>query len=115
MKILRLALIASILLMAYTVAVIALMWPWAGVVMGILAAISLGRKGVQYTAHGTARWADITDIPHMLEGAGLILGYIAGKAKQMAGGENPVQPKTPGPDRLPAVPVRLPERNRPSS
>jgi uncharacterized membrane protein (DUF106 family) len=59
-KILRFLLIMTILLMAYMIVLAIIVWPWAGIALGILAAISLGRKGVQYTAHGTARWADIT-------------------------------------------------------
>jgi type IV secretion system protein VirD4 len=31
------------------------------------------------TAHGTARWAEPRDVPHMLGGNGLMLGYLSGR------------------------------------
>jgi type IV secretion system protein VirD4 len=52
-----------------------------------LAAVGLGvlmlcQKGYRYSAYGTARWADAADIPHMLEGDGLIVGHIKGNANK---------------------------------
>lgn len=85
MKILRSFLILTILLLAYTAVVITILWPWAGVVMAIVALATLARKGVAYTAHGTARWCDASEIPHLLEGNGLILGHIAGKPSKWRG------------------------------
>jgi hypothetical protein len=68
MKILRRLLCASVLLMVYVLVLIVITWPWTGVVMGILAIVTLGRRGQQLSAHGTARWCDASDIPHMLDG-----------------------------------------------
>jgi len=67
MKFLRLILRLSILLLGYSGILIVIMWPWAAVVVGIGLAAGLARKGV-LTAYGTARWADVSDIPHLLEG-----------------------------------------------
>ena len=68
MRLLRLILILTILLVAYSTVLAVIMVPWSGAALGIVAMAMLARKGVQYTAHGTARWADASDIPHMLEG-----------------------------------------------
>jgi hypothetical protein len=68
MNILRRILCAAVVLIAYVAALIAITWPWAGAAMGILAIAALGRKGQQLSAHGTARWCDASDIPHMIDG-----------------------------------------------
>ena len=67
MKLLRLVLILTILLLAYTAVLLVMLWPWAGIALAICGMAAFGRKGIQYTAHGTARWADVSDISHMLK------------------------------------------------
>jgi type IV secretion system protein VirD4 len=85
MKFLRRLLILTILLLAYSAAIITILWPWAGVGMAIVVVAALARKGVAYTSMGTARWADASEIPHLLNGFGLILGHIAGKPSKWRG------------------------------
>jgi type IV secretion system protein VirD4 len=85
MKTLRLFLILTILLLAYTSVLIVIMWPWAGVAFAFVAVACVARKGAAYSAYGTARWADASDIPHLLHGDGLILGHIAGKPSKWRG------------------------------
>jgi type IV secretion system protein VirD4 len=79
MSLIRLILVATILLATYAVAVGALMIPYGWLVLLVIAIAVLCKKTYNLSAHGTARWADVTDIPHLLEGNGLILGYIDGK------------------------------------
>ena len=85
MKALRILLILSVLLAAYSAVVIGLLWPGIGIVLGICVIAALGKKGVELTAHGRARWADEGDIPHLLGGNGLIVGHIESKASKLAG------------------------------
>jgi type IV secretion system protein VirD4 len=85
MRLLRRLLIGSVLLLVYTAVVITILWPWAGAGMAIVALAALARKTVAYSAMGTARWADATDVPHLLEGFGLVLGYLAGKPSKWRG------------------------------
>jgi type IV secretion system protein VirD4 len=61
------------------VAVAAFMIPYGWLVLLLIAVGVLCKKTYHLTAHGTARWADVTDIPHLLEGTGLIVGHIDGK------------------------------------
>jgi hypothetical protein len=56
-------LIAALLLATYCVVMICLVVQWAWVVVAICFMAALARKGYRHTAYGTARWADIDDIP----------------------------------------------------
>jgi type IV secretion system protein VirD4 len=85
MKFLRLILRLTITLLSYTAAIITILWPWAGVGMVVVAVAALARKTAAYTAHGTARWCEASEIPHLLTGYGLILGHIAGKPSKWRG------------------------------
>lgn len=79
MSLIRLILVATILLATYAIGVAAVMIPYGWLVLLVVAIAVLCKKTYNLTAHGTARWADVTDIPHLLEGNGLILGHIDGK------------------------------------
>jgi type IV secretion system protein VirD4 len=85
MKVLRFFLILTVLQLAFSLGVAIYFYPRGGVVLGFVLLAMAGRKTVQLSAHGTARFADASDIPHMLEGPGLIIGHIAGKPSKMAG------------------------------
>jgi type IV secretion system protein VirD4 len=82
---LRRVLIATVLLLAYLAALVLYLIPYAWLVSAVIGIAMLCRKTRRYTAFGTARWADASDIPHMLEGNGLILGHIEGKASKVGG------------------------------
>lgn len=84
-KILRYILIATVLLLAYLAALVIYLVPYAWLVPVAIGVVMLCRKTYHYTAYGTARWADATDIPHLLEGNGLIVGHIEGKPDKIAG------------------------------
>ena len=86
MKTLRSLLIITILLLVYIAALVVILYPWLGVVIGAAVLMILARRGVNYTAYGTARWADATtDLQHLLEGDGLIVGHINAKPTKFAG------------------------------
>ena len=84
-KPLRIILIATVLLLAYLAALVVYQVPYAWLVLVGIAAFMLCRKTYRYTAYGTARWADASDIPHLLEGSGMILGHIEGKPDKVSG------------------------------
>ena len=82
---LRKLLIATVLLAAYVAALVAYVVPYAWVaVVAVIIGIAC-KKGYRYTAYGTARWANVSDIPHLLEGNGLNVGHIEGKRSIIAG------------------------------
>jgi hypothetical protein len=68
MKSLRILLCLSVLAVAYSAGLMIALYPQLGIGLGVLAIAALGRKGVQYTAHGTARWADASDLGDMIDG-----------------------------------------------
>jgi type IV secretion system protein VirD4 len=84
-QILRYVLIATVLLVAYLAGLVIYLVPYAWLVVLAIAAFLLCRRTYRYTAYGTARWADATDIPHMLEGSGVIVGHIEGKPDKLDG------------------------------
>lgn len=85
MYICRIFLIVTILLVAYVAALMVYLIPYAWLALIAVPIVVLCKKTYRYTAYGTARWADATDIPHMLEGKGLILGHIEGKPSKVNG------------------------------
>ena len=80
-KLTRSLLIAAVLLAAYCIAVLTILIPWAWVAIGIGVLYGLARRGKALWAHGTARWADASDLHGMLGGQGLIIGRIHSKPK----------------------------------
>lgn len=82
---LRRILIVTVLLLAYLAALVLYLVPYAWLVSVVLGIVMLWRKPPRFTAYGTARWADASDIPHLLEGKGLIVGHIEGKPSKIAG------------------------------
>src|ERR1700689_4976272 len=84
-QILRYILIAFVLLLAYLAALVVYLVPYAWLVPVGIGIFLLCRKTYRYTAYGTAKWADAADIPHMLEGHGMILGHIEGKPDKITG------------------------------
>jgi len=85
MSTMRKTLIVTILLALFSVAAFVYIVPYSLVVPAALVIRRLYKKGADYSAYGTARWAQATDIPHLLEGNGLIVGHIAGKPSRIEG------------------------------
>lgn len=85
MRTLRRVLIASMLLTAYMAVVAVIVLPWLGLPLAVCLVALVARKGHSYSAFGTARWATKEDIPHMLQGNGLIVGHIEGKPSKIGG------------------------------
>ncbi|MHB1426817.1 MAG: hypothetical protein ACYC3I_26975 [Gemmataceae bacterium] len=83
--ILRRILIVTVLLVAYLAALVVYLVPYAWLVSAVLGIVILCRRTYRYTAYGTARWADASDIPHLLEGNGLMVGHIEGKPSKIVG------------------------------
>jgi len=84
-QILRLFLIVTVLLVAYLAALVVYLIPYGWVALVAVLMWLAYKKRSHFTAYGTARWADASDIPHMLEGSGLIVGHIEGKPDKTAG------------------------------
>ncbi len=84
-KALRCLLILTVLLLAYLAVLVLYQVPYAWLLAAGIGVVLLYRKTYRYTAYGTARWADATDISHLLEGNGLILGHIQGKPDKSRG------------------------------
>jgi type IV secretion system protein VirD4 len=85
-KVMRFVLVVTVLLAAHALAATAYLIPVLGVPLALGAMIGLARKGRQLYAHGTARWAQSSDIPHLIRGGdGLILGHIEGKPSKIDG------------------------------
>lgn len=72
----RLLLIATVLLAAYCAVVLIILFPWAGIIVAVGLCIAAARRGKALWAHGTARWADASDLEGMLGGKGLIIGRL---------------------------------------
>jgi type IV secretion system protein VirD4 len=89
----RYVLIVTVILAAYFAAVALYCLPYGWVVIVGLLTLTLYKKAHRSSAHGTARWADISDIPRMLEGDGLIVGHIAGRVTRRAGVKAILDPK----------------------
>lgn len=82
-SVLRLVLLVRVLLTAYTAALVVLFVP-LGWVLGVgLVARSLWQQRRRSIAYGSSRWAEPADIPHMLEGNGLLLGHINGRVSKL--------------------------------
>lgn len=91
-KSLRLVLIGTVLLVSYTAAVVILFVPF-GWVLGVAAGFRSLWCRRHSIAYGSARWAEPTDIPHLLEGSGLILGHIGGRANKWRAVRSLVSPR----------------------
>jgi type IV secretion system protein VirD4 len=85
MSAIRFVLILTVLMAAYATGVLIYLFPYAGIIPAVLVVAFTCRKGYRYTAYGTARWSTIEDIPHLLEGSGLILGYMEGRPSRLSG------------------------------
>jgi type IV secretion system protein VirD4 len=85
MSAIRFLLIITILLTVYVAVTVSYVLPYAWVGAVALVLVAMCKKTYRFSAYGTARWATVVDLPHMLEGMGLIIGYIAGKPSRIAG------------------------------
>ncbi len=85
MSLIRFLLIVTVLLAAYLAALVVYLVPYAWVGAVVLVLLMLCKRGYRYTAYGTARWATVADLPHMLYGNGLIVGHIKGKPGRIEG------------------------------
>jgi len=84
-KLMRYSLVASVLGATYAIGLAIYLIPYAWIVAVGIVVAALCQKTRRLTAHGTARWAEASDIPHLLEGNGLILGHIPGKPSRLQG------------------------------
>ena len=83
---LRRQLIVTVLLAAYVAAAATYLFPWLGLPLALAVLYGLAHRKHKLYAHGTARWAQPSDIPHMIGGGdGLIVGHIEGKTSTWAG------------------------------
>ena len=73
------------LLTAYLAGLIIYLVPYAWFILVAVPILLLLKKTCRYTTYGTARWATASDMPHMLEGHGLIVGHIEGKFSKIDG------------------------------
>jgi len=99
MKYCRAILILSVLIVVAMVAVVCVQFPWALVLIGLIAVGMAAKKGYQLTAFGTARWANADDVERAgMFGpeSGLILGRMhvtrPGFIESLAGLFNPRVP-----------------------
>jgi type IV secretion system protein VirD4 len=84
-RILRALLALTVFLAAYLGTLAIIFLPPIGFIIGAVLIWKHCRKTYRHTAHGTARWATPDDIPHLLDGAGLILGHIDGRVSRLGG------------------------------
>ncbi|MGC8641896.1 MAG: type IV secretory system conjugative DNA transfer family protein, partial [Isosphaeraceae bacterium] len=85
-KAIRIVLIITMLEVAYVAVIASYLFPWLGLALGAGLLIALSRKRQTFSAFGRARWADPSDIPHMIRaGQGLVLGHIEGKPGKWSG------------------------------
>lgn len=68
MKFLRFLLRLSVLLTAYSIWLAVIYCPWLGLVFGVCVIAGLARNRPDLYAHGTARWADASDLEGMTDG-----------------------------------------------
>lgn len=66
-RILRRILIATVLLLAYVAALVIYLVPYAWLAALAIGAFMLCKKTYRYTAHGTARWAELDDLEGMID------------------------------------------------
>jgi type IV secretion system protein VirD4 len=85
-KAIRIVLIVTMLEVAYVAVIASYLFPWFGLALAAGILIALARKRQTLSAFGRSRWAEPSDIPHMIRGGkGLILGHIEGKPGKWAG------------------------------
>jgi type IV secretion system protein VirD4 len=84
-KFLRNFLIFNVFIAGYLAVVVVYLVPYAWMAAVAIAILLLCKRARHWTAFGTARWADVADLPHMLEGNGLIVGHISGKLSRTEG------------------------------
>lgn len=86
MTVIRFFLVVTMLLVAYILVLAVYLFPWMGVALTLGALVGLARGKAHWYAFGTARWADASDISHMLGGGnGLIVGHIEDKPSKLKG------------------------------
>ncbi len=93
-SLLRCVLIITVLCMAYLAALMMYFMPYISIAIGLLLLWTVCKKTLRSNAHGTARWATPSDIPHMLEGDGLIVGHIEGRLSRFSGLRELISPRT---------------------
>jgi type IV secretion system protein VirD4 len=81
----RFALRLTIVLMGYACVLTVIVIPYAWVVAAIVVIAALRSRRHSLSAYGTARWAIAADMPHMLDGNGLMVGQLDGKIGRVEG------------------------------
>jgi type IV secretion system protein VirD4 len=74
-KLTRILLILTVCVTGWTALAISIVAPGVWVIVLIVVACKMARRGYQLSAHGTARWADASDLRGM-DGPGLIVGRM---------------------------------------
>ena len=85
MTVCRLLLISSVLGVAYVGAALVYAFPYFGLAAFGWGVWRLSRRPGRFSAMGTARWATAADVPHLLDGNGLIVGELDAGADLLAG------------------------------
>lgn len=85
MFILRLLNMLTVGLLAFAVGIVISMYPLPGIFFCVCIIGVIRRNARSYDAFGTARWAEAKDIPHMLQGKGLIVGEISSRPSKIDG------------------------------
>lgn len=83
----RCLLIYTVLGIVYCVSIMVVMIPWTAIIVAIALAVA-GKRRREFSAFGTARWADALDLRYagMLDAKnGLTLGYVQGSQSKKAG------------------------------
>lgn len=66
-KLARLLLIGGTLASAYAIGLLVILFPWAWIALGLGALYGLAKRGYRYTAYGTARWAELSDLQGVID------------------------------------------------
>ncbi len=94
-KLLRIVLIVAVLLVLGVTAFVVALVPSAWLILLGLLVWNLARQRKHSNAHGSARWAEPRDLPHMLAGNGLILGHMHGSVSRLWALRSLLSPRLP--------------------
>ena len=83
MRFMRLCLILTILLVVYMLGLLVYIDPYGWLIPVVLVVGMLTKNTQRFTSMGSARWANLRDIPHLLGGNGLIVGRINEKVNKL--------------------------------
>jgi type IV secretion system protein VirD4 len=99
---LRFFLTLTVLLAGYVAALILYQIPYTWLVAAAILAGKLCNKGYRYTAYGSARFANASDLKPMLAGSGMIIGHVCGKPNRVEALTGLFNKRLPAQDAVPA-------------